>query len=162
MPRMRFGNRYEFVCRDAEGRVRWRDSFENLVPDEALEDVLDVYLCNGTLKANWFIGLKGAGAVAAADTLASHAGWTEISDYTGNRQAWTPGTVADKSVDNSASKASFAITGSVTIAGGFLASAASGTTGILFSAGNFSAPRTAGSGDTVDVTATFIVADDGI
>jgi hypothetical protein len=100
---------------------------------------------------------------AAADTLASHAGWTELvpgTDYTGNRKAVTFGTAttADPSViSNSAAPSSFAmlVNGTV-VAGAFLASVNSGTSGILFSAGDFTGgDKTVDNGDTLNVTYTF-------
>jgi hypothetical protein len=117
--------------------------------------------------AAWFLGLvegPGSGTTfAAADTLASHAGWTELvpgTDYTGNRKAVTFGTAttADPSViSNSAAPSSFAmlVNGTV-VAGAFLASVNSGTSGILFSAGDFTGgDKTVDNGDTLNVTYSF-------
>jgi hypothetical protein len=48
------------------------------------------------------------------------------------------------------------MTGSATIAGAFLCNVASGTSGILFSAGDFSAgDKVVANGDTLNVTYTF-------
>ena len=99
--------------------------------------------------------------IAAADTLASHAGWTEFTNYSGNRKAVTFGTAttADPSViDNSGSPSQFTISGAGgVVAGAFLCNAASGTSGVLFSASDFQSPgdRTVVSGDTLTVTYTF-------
>jgi hypothetical protein len=93
--------------------------------------------------------------------LASHAGWTEYSDYTGNRQAVTFGgaTLADPSViDNSGAPNAFVITApGGTVAGAFLTDVATGTGGILFSASDFQSPgdRVVVAGDTLNVTYTF-------
>jgi hypothetical protein len=154
--------RYRIVCKDRLGRIKWVEEFDNLITTEGLNSVLSVYLDGATQIATWYVGLKGTGSPAAGDTLASHSGWSEITSYSGNRKQWNGGTASAGSIDNSASKASFSITGTVTIAGAFLASAATGTTGTLYSVGNFSASRDLISGDTLDVTATFTMADDGV
>jgi hypothetical protein len=69
-------------------------------------------------------------------------------------------TVADPSViNNSASVAVFSINGTTTVGGAFLTSddTKSGTSGILFSAADFSSPgdRAVVSGDTLNVTYEF-------
>jgi hypothetical protein len=94
--------------------------------------------------------------------LAIHAGWTEITPYTGNRISATfaAATNANPSVvTNTASKAQFTITaaGPTTVGGAFLCSAASGTSGTLFSAADFSSPgdRSVVAGDVLSVTYTF-------
>jgi hypothetical protein len=59
-------------------------------------------------------------------------------------------------IDNSASPASFSINATSTIAGAFLASVSSGTSGILFSAGDFTGgDKTVDSGDSLSVTYQF-------
>lgn len=147
--------RYEVECYGPDGTLKWRDAFENLVTTEGLNKYLDATLKTGLTSPAWYVGLKGAGTVAAGDTLASHAGWAELTPYSGNRPAFTPGSVAAGSVDNSASKAAFACTGTATVAGAFLASAASGTVGTLLGAGDFAGgSKGVSSGDTLDVTVT--------
>ena len=89
-----------------------------------------------------------------ADTMASHAPWAEITPYSGNRPAFTPGSIAAGSVDNSGSKAVFTINAGATIYGAFLNDAASGTAGILLGMGPFAASRSVLSGDTLNVTIT--------
>jgi hypothetical protein len=125
----------------------------------------DKYFSGSAYTAAWYLGLitgPGSGTtIAAADTLASHTGWTEYTDYTGNRQAVTFGaaTLADPSViSNSASPNAFIITApGGTVAGAFLASVATGSSGILFSASDFQSPgdRAVVAGDTLNVTYTF-------
>jgi hypothetical protein len=117
--------------------------------------------------AAWYLGLvqgPGSGTTfAAGDTLATHAGWTELvagTAYTGNRKAVTFGTAstADPSViTNSASPSSFAmLVNSTVVAGALLCNAASGTSGVLFSAGDFTGgDKTVDNGDTLNVTYTF-------
>lgn len=149
---------YEVVCLDKHGVEKWREKVPNLVTNEGLNDLLDKYLKGSTYTAAWYVGLKGAGSPAAGDTLASHGGWSEITDYTGNRKALTLGSVSSQSVDNSASAASFAITGTATVAGAFVASADTGTSGVLYGVANFSSSRAVENGDTLNVTVTLTAA----
>lgn len=149
---------YRFECVGADGEVKWVEECENLVVDAGLNDILDKYFKGSSYTADWYVGLKGAGSVAAGDTLASHAGWSEVSAYTGNRKALTLGSVASKSVDNSASAASFAINGTATVAGGFVCDADTGTTGVLYGAADFGTSRSVIDGDTLNVTVTLTAA----
>lgn len=149
---------YRFECLDADGNVKWVEEVENLVVNAGLNDLLDKYFKGSAYSAAFYVGLKGTGTIAAADTLASHSGWTEISAYTGNRKALTLGTVASQAVNNVASPASFAINGSATVAGGFVCTAASGTTGVLYGAANFASNRAVESGDTLNVSVTLSAA----
>lgn len=146
---------YQVECFGPDGTLKWSDTFENLVTTEGLNKYLDAALKTGLASPAWYVGLKGTGSAAAGDTLASHAGWTELTPYTGNRPAFTPGTISAGSVDNSASKATYAITGTATVAGAFVCSAASGTSGTLLGAGDFGAgSKSVGNGDTLNITVT--------
>jgi hypothetical protein len=151
----------------ADGKEKWSDTFHNLVVNQGLQDMNSKYFAASGYTAAWYLGLvEGPGSgtsFAAGDTLASHAGWTELvpgTDYTGNRKAVTFGTAttADPSViSNSASPSSFAmlVNGTV-VAGALLASVSSGTSGILFSAGDFTGgDKTVDNGDTLNVTYSF-------
>jgi hypothetical protein len=160
------GGVYTLQCLDKDGKLKWEVSTHNLVVNVGLQDMNTQYFKGSAYTAAWYIGLYGAGASntpAAGDTMASHAGWTEIVPYSNaTRPAATFGTAttADPSViDNSASPASFTINATATVGGAFLVSNStkSGTTGILFSASDFTAPgdRSVVSGDTLNVTYTF-------
>lgn len=150
--------RYEVECRGPDGRLKWIERFANLVVDEGLNDLLAVYAKATAYSAALYVGLKGTGTPVAGDTMASHAGWAEVTAYAeAARPTYNPGTVANKAVDNAASKAAFSINGPVTIAGAFIATDATkgGTVGKLYGAGNFTNPRTMDAGDTLNVTATL-------
>ena len=158
------GGVFTVTCFDKDGNLKWEEKAHNLVVNEGLQNMNDEYFAGSGYTAAWYIGLvtgPGSGnTYAAADTLASHSGWTENTDYSGNRKAATFGTptTADPSViDNSGSVAVFAITGTATIAGAFLASVDTGTSGVLFSVSNFQTPgdRSVTSGDTLNVTYQF-------
>lgn len=157
------GGVFTVTCVGADGTEKWTDSFHNLVVNEGLQDMNAKYFKSVGYTAAWYLGLvSGATSptYAAANTLASHSGWTESTAYVGNRKTVTFGTatLADPSViDNSASAAVFTMnTNATVIAGAFLCTAASGTSGILFSAGNFvGGNKTVDAGDTLNVTYSF-------
>ena len=161
----RAGGVYKVQCVGADGHVKWEEEMHNLVVNQGLQNMVAAYLDAATQTTVWYIGLitgPGSGTtIAAGDTLATHAGWTEFTNYTGNRKTATFGTAttADPSViDNTASPASFSISGAGgTVAGAFLASVDTGTSGTLFSASDFQSPgdRVVVSGDTLNVVYTF-------
>ena len=149
---------YDVVCIGADGVEKWRESVDNLVVNVGLDDLLDKFFKGSTYTAAWHVGLKGAGAIAAADTMASHVGWTEITAYTGDRKSLVLGTVASQSVSNTASAASFAINGTATVAGAFICVGATGTAGVLYGAADFGTSRSVIDGDTLNVTVTLTAA----
>jgi hypothetical protein len=159
------GGVYTIQCVGPDGQVKWEQNTPNLVVNQGLQDMNTTYFNSGTQVTTWYVGLitgPGSGTtIAAGDTLASHAGWTEFTNYGGNRKAavFATATTADPSViTNTASPAQFAISGAGgTVAGAFLGSVATGTSGVLFSASDFQSPgdRVVVSGDTLNVTYTF-------
>jgi hypothetical protein len=157
------GGVFHFKCYDKDGNLKWEDKAHNLVVNEGLQDMNTKYFKGVSYSAAWYLGLVNNSptpSYAAGDTLASHAGWVETTDYSGNRPAVTFGTAttADPSViDNSGSVAQFSITGTVTVDGAFLASVDTGTSGVLFSVSAFQSPgdRSVVSGDTLNVTYQF-------
>jgi hypothetical protein len=161
---MMAGGVYHVQCFDKDGNLKWEDKAPNLVVNQGLKDMNDKYFSGAAYTAAWYLGLvtgPGSGTTfAAADTLASHAGWTEFTNYSGNRGAVTFGaaTTADPSVITNPSPVQFTITGAGgTVAGAFLASVSSGTSGILFSESDFQSPgdRAVVSGDVLNVTYQF-------
>lgn len=155
------GGVFEVECYGPDGRLKWQAQAKNLVTNVGLNHILDVLLHGSTQVSTWYVGLKNAGTVAAADTLASHSGWTENTNYTGNRQEYEEAAASSQSITNSANKASFSIdTDSQTIAGAFLASVATGTSGTLLCAADFTGGnKSCDNGDTLEVTYTISASD---
>ncbi len=149
---------YKVECRDKHGKLKWVDEFDNIVVTVGLNKLLDATFKTGLTTPAWYVGLKGTGTMVAGDTMASHAGWSEIVPYSDStRPAFTPGTISSGSVDNTASKAVFNINATSTVYGCFLAdnSTKSGTTGILYGGGDFASPRSVINGDTLNVSITL-------
>ena len=143
---------YHVQCHDKDGNLKWTAESKNLVVNAGLAYMAGTALTSVTQITTWYLGLYGSGATnspAAGDTMASHAGWTEVTDYSNaNRVTATfvTATTANPSVvTNTASPAVFNI---------------NGTTGTLFSAADFGSPgdRSVVSGDTLSVTYTFSLA----
>jgi hypothetical protein len=160
---------FEIKCHDKDGNLKWEAQSKNLVVNAGLAYMAGSALTSVTQITTWYIGLYGAASSntpAAADTMSSHAGWTEVVAYSnGTRVAATfvTATTANPSVvTNSASPATFNINGTTTVGGAFLTSgsAKSGTTGTLFSAADFGSPgdRSVVNSDTLSVTYTFSLA----
>lgn len=145
---------YRVECVGADGEVKWVEEYKNLVTTVGKTDIIDKYFKGSGYTAAWYLGLKGTGSAVVGDTLASHAGWAEVTPYTGNRLAITFGTTSGGS--NTATAVSYAITaaGPTTVAGAFVCSVNTGTAGTLYSAGDYAVSRSVVSGDTLNTTLT--------
>jgi len=145
---------------DKSGRLKGIFDIDNGIVDVGINYLLDAGFDGGTPITTWYTGLvddAGFSAFANADTMASHAGWTESTAYTeANRPEWTAGTPSSRSITN-ASTVDFSINATVTIHGIFITSdnTKSGTTGTLWSTAAFASPVSAQSGDTLKVTYTL-------
>ena len=160
---------FEIKCHDKDGNLKWEAQSKNLVVNAGLAYMAGSALTSVAQITTWYVGLYGAGSSntpAAADTMSSHAGWTEVVAYSNATRVaatFVTATTADPSVvTNSASPATFNINGTTTVGGAFLTSgsAKSGTAGTLFSAADFGSPgdRSVVNSDTLSVTYTFSLA----
>lgn len=160
---------YHIKCFDKDGNLKWEDSIENLVTTVGKNLALDTYLGgSGYTVTGPFLGLISSvsyTAVAAADTMTSHAGWTEAGitnapTYSGGRKTAVFSAAAAGSKALS-SALSFAMTGAGTVKGCFLVfgtgavATVDNTGGTLYSAGLFSGgDKVVTSGDTLNVSYT--------
>lgn len=157
---------YTAECYDAQGNLKWSDVIENLTTNVGRQNLLNSYFSN-TGGGAVVMGLKGTGTAAYADTQASHATWLEVGNtnaptYSGTRKTpvFATATNANPSVLATSAAVVFSMTGSGTVAGAFVniggSSTIDSTTGVLFSAGDFTAgSKTVTSGDTINVTYTL-------
>ena len=163
---------YHVVCRDKDGNVKWEEQFPNLVNAVGKQLMLDTLLKGSAYTVvGPFLGLiSGASPTfAASDTMTSHGGWTEFTNYTVGGSAvrgtavFASATSTGTTPSNVTTSAATAITYTITGAGGtvggcFLvtgsgASSTQGnTSGTLYSAGAFTTAKITTSGDTVSVT----------
>jgi hypothetical protein len=163
--------RYHAECRGPDGTLKWAEDFDNVVCTEGKNEMLTMALKTTTTVVGPYLGLISSAsysAVAAADTMASHAGWLEAG--TTNAPQWTtpaagargsPTMAAASSGSMAFSSAvSFSISTSGTIKGCFLCFSTGAvttnlnTSGKLWSAGLFSADKVVSNGDTLSVSYT--------
>jgi hypothetical protein len=164
---------YHVVCRDKDGNIKWEEEFPNLVMAVGKQLMLDTLLvtASGYTRVGPYLGLiNSGGTFTAADTFASHSGWTEFTNYTVTAGAQrgtasfgastSSGTTPSNVTTCAASSITYTITGAGgTVGGCFLLTGANATAafsnttlGTLYSAGNFATAKTTSAGDTVAVT----------
>ena len=164
--KLRGGGVFTVECRDKDGNVKWIEKSKNLVVNVGLAYMNESFFKGSSYTAAWYVGIYGAAATndpSSADTMSSHAGWTEVTTYSNaTRPAATFGaaTTADPSlIANSAAVAQFNINDSANVGGAFLTTGdlPGGTSGVLFSASDCAAPgdRVVQNGDVLSVTYTF-------
>lgn len=169
--------RYEVECFDHNGDLKWSDHIDNVITTPGKNLLLDTVLAGAAYTATGpFMGLISAVSYAAgpvaADTMASHAGWTEAGGanaptYTAPRKTTAAGWNAASAGSKALTAAlAFAITSgtNVVVKGCFLAfgtgalSTIDNTGGTLLSAGLFSGgDKTVSSGDTINVSYSLAV-----
>ncbi len=155
--------RYVARCYGADGELKWEDTFDNLVVAAGLNYCLDTFFAGSAYTAAWYMGLVDGATtptIAAADTMGSHAGWTENQAYTATARPAVSWGAASGGTKSLASAVAFTANAAATIAGCFIATdpTKGGTTGTLFSAGAFSGGnKVLASGDTVNVSYSITI-----
>lgn len=156
-------------CFDKDGNLKWDDDFENTVMTLGKNAALDAFLAgSGYSVTGPYMGLISSvdySAIAAADTMSSHAGWQEAGSgsnfplYTAPRKtcAWSAASGGSKALSSSLSFA--IVTTGGTVKGAFLVigtgavSTIADTNGTLLSAGLFTGgDKVVDVGDTLQIS----------
>lgn len=152
--------RFVVEHRDRDDNLKAIYDIPNGIVDEGLNSILDVMFHASSQITTWYIGLvdnSGFSAFADADTLSSHAGWSEFTSYTeANRVTWAEDAASSRSISNTTT-ADFSINASGNLKGIFVSSnnvKSTGNTGTLWSTAAFSSVVATANGDTLKVTYT--------
>lgn len=141
------------------------DEFEddNLVVNEGLNSLLNVYFAASTQITTWYLGIFEANytpvATVTAATIATAS--TECTAYDETtRPEWQEAAAASQSITNSANRATFTFNATKQVYGAFLVSSntKSGTGGTLFAAAQFSTSKSVVDDDQLLLTYTFSAA----
>lgn len=148
---------YLFKCIGLDGKIRWEERMENIIPNEGRDYILNAALNGGSQYSTWYIGLfEGSYTPVAGDGAATFPGSaTETTAYTSStRPVLNDGALVSGLWANVASPASFVFSADKTIRGGFISSLATkgGVSGVLLSAVLGSSPKSVDSGETLQVT----------
>jgi hypothetical protein len=169
---------YTTQCFDKDGNLKWEDKIENTVVDAGKKLALDTFIAGSAYTVvGPFMGLissVGWSAVAATDTMASHAGWYEcgvdgshgptvaarLTTNAGWSAATGSGTVS-KSLSSALSFTIATVTGGTSVQGCFLVygsgavNTIGSTAGTLYSGGAFSGgAKTVAVNDIIQVSYT--------
>ena len=146
-------------CVGEDGSFKWEDRIDNVVVTVGANQLLDLFFDIGTVSSTKYMGLvaSSSGVFSTADTMASHAGWTESTIYT-NASRVIPTWAAASANSKASTGAVFNIGSSGIVGGAFMVSTSSAvgsTVGTLYSAGAFTGgPKVVSSGDSLTVTYT--------
>lgn len=148
-------------CVNPDGSIAWVEDVANMVTTAGFNYLLDAGFKSGTQIGTWYMGLianSATAALAIADTIGSHAGWTESTSYSESvRQTWTVGTASGGANTNSAAMAFTINATGVQLYGFFITSVNTkgGVTGTLWSTGAFSTVRFPVTGQILKFTYTI-------
>lgn len=145
-------------------RMTDEDEFTNQITTVGKNDLLDKYFAGSAYTAAWYMGLVDVdsfSAYAAGDTMASHAGWVESTEYTEANRLTVSFAAASAGAKATSVSCDFSINATTGIQGAFIVTnnTKGGTTGILYSAGTFSGGARTGlqNGDTLKVSGSWQV-----
>jgi len=147
-----------------DGKIIHESKGHNGVTEGGLDAILDIMFHNDTQLASWYCGLvdnAGTPALAAGDTMASHAGWTEVPGASVDeavRETWTEDAASGQSISNT-TVIEYNFAGTQAVYGIFITSgsAFAGVAGTLWATGAFAAVVNAVLGDILRVTYTVSI-----
>ena len=144
---------------DKDGNLKGEYDMPNGIVDVGMNHMLETQFNGGTPITTWYCALidnAGFSTLANADTMASHAGWTKLTDYTeATHPEWTAGTATGRAITNAAT-VDFSINATVSINGIYITSqnVKATDTGTLWSTASFASAVSAVNGDTLKITYT--------
>jgi len=162
--------------RDKSGRylprqLAWVENVHNIVTNEGLDSILDVYFHNATQIATWYCLLFETDTTPSAGTTYATPVFTECEAYDeATRPEYEEAAASSQSITNSANKATFTISGSKTLYGApIVGGGTNGNTkgdaaggGTMPAAAKFGSSRAVVDDDVINLTYTIGADDDGV
>jgi hypothetical protein len=149
-----------------QGKIISKTECHNIITDEGLNRMLNVFLDETTQTATWYCGLFENDFTPDGDETYDVPAFTESTSYDeAARPAYVPAASTAKSTAN---KAVFTASATKTFYGAFLTSVAtkgdhaSGANNVLFCAGKFTTAQPVIDGNVCNLTYTVTAADDGV
>jgi hypothetical protein len=153
---------FRAVCRDKRNNILWEDEFENLLTTLGKNFLLDTTLAGSAYTVvGPYMGLISStsfSAVAAADTMASHAGWLEAGSTNAPTFAarltcaWSSASAGTKALS---AGLTFTFTGAGTVQGAFIVTGSGAVTTLMSTAGTLYAEGVLGTPQPVVSTNTL-------
>ncbi len=148
----------------------WAEDVHNLVTNQGLNSILDVYLHAATQITTWYCVIFESDSTPAAGWTYATPTYTELQAYDEEtRPVYNEGAASNQSISNSGNKAVFTINASKTlygaaiVGGGSTPSTKANTDGggTLLCAARFASSRSVVDDDVCNLTYTISAADDG-
>ena len=167
--RARIGGRFVLECR-RDGKIIWTEDVHNIVTNEGLDSILDVYFHAATQITTWYCVMFENDYTPDGDETYAVPEYTETTAYDeATRPKYEEAAASSQSITNSANKATFTISASKTlygaalVGGGFSATTKGNTDGggTLICAARFTSSRAVIDDDVINLTYTVSAADDG-
>jgi hypothetical protein len=135
---------FSAVAIGPDGKEKWCEDFCNTVTTLGKNLLIDKALSGSSYTATFRAGLKGTGTALAADTMASHSNWSELT-IIASRPSVTMGAASAGSSTSSTITFSINSGTNTVVYGIFLvangSATVSDTTGTLYAAGDFRPPK---------------------
>lgn len=168
---LRLGGYFTVSCYDVNGILKWTEKTHNIVTNEGLNHVLNVYLHGTSAIGIWYCTMFENNYTPLAGDTYAIPGYTECTAYDeATRPIYVEGAASGQFITNSSNKAVFTINNTKTLYGASLVGGGTDPTikgntaggGILFCAAKFSSSRGVIASDVINLTYTISATDDGV
>lgn len=150
---------YFHITLERDGKIIHEETVANDVVNVGKNAILDSYFRNQAPPTNHYLAFIDAAAfsaLAAGDTMGSHAGWAEATGYSeGTRPEWVTTAAASQLITNP-TPATFTISGTATLKGLFAVTenTKSGSSGVLWATVLFAGDIPVAAADILKISYT--------
>ena len=157
------GSVWDFECW-RKGQIAWKEKIHNLMTDEGINSLLNVYFHAATQITQWYVTIFEDNYTPLVTNTYAVPGYTETTAYSeATRPTFDEAAASGKAITNTASKATFTFSSDKTIYGGALVGggSAAGTKsdkaggGVLVCSAKFATSKPVVTNDVLKVTVTI-------